>query len=66
MMPWLFTEYDAARNFHVLHNHFSIPRVTSYSVKGRANILTTDMLAKMVCLRLGVTRSQVIEQDVYL
>ena len=32
IMALLFTEYDLARNSHVLHWDFSIPRATSYSV----------------------------------
>ena len=35
-MDLLFTEYDLARNSHVLHWNFSIPRATSYSVKRQA------------------------------
>ena len=31
-MAWLFTEYDEARYFQVLHWNFSIPRATLYSV----------------------------------
>ena len=35
IIPWLFTEYDVARNSHVLHSNFSIPRATSYSVNSQ-------------------------------
>ena len=37
-MAWLFTEYDVAWNFQVLHCNFSIPRATSYSVNSQANV----------------------------
>ena len=38
-MAWLFTEYDVARNSHVLDWNFSIPRVTSYSVNSQATVI---------------------------
>ena len=34
-MPWLFAEYDEARNSQVLHSNFSIPRPTSFSVNSQ-------------------------------
>ena len=37
-MVLLFTEYDLARNSHVLHWNFSIPRATSYSVNSQATV----------------------------
>ena len=37
-MALLFTEYDVARNSHVLHWNFSIPRATSYSVNSQATV----------------------------
>ena len=40
-MAWLFAEYDVARNFHVLHWNFGIPRATSYSVNSQATIVSS-------------------------
>ena len=39
IIAWLVTEYDVARNSHVLHWNSSIPRATSYSVNSQATIL---------------------------
>ena len=39
IMPWLSTEYDVARNSHVLHSNFSISHATSYSVNSHTTIV---------------------------
>ena len=48
-MALLFTEYDAARNSHVLHCHFSVPRATSYSVNSQATVATFIMFVAADC-----------------
>ena len=44
IMALLFTQYDVARNFYVLHLNFSIPRATSYSVNSQATVLVRDLV----------------------
>ena len=47
VMPWLFTEYDEARNSHVLHSNFSIPRATSYSVNSQPTIVLLHIMCSL-------------------
>ena len=43
-MALLFTEYDVARNSHVLHWNYSIPRATSYSVNSEVFVIELSYL----------------------
>ena len=52
IMAWLFSEYNVARNSHVLHWTFSIPRATSYSVNSQATIQDVNMFI-CICIVMG-------------
>ena len=44
IIAWLFTEYDVARNSHVLHWNFSILRATLYSVNSQVIVFIATLL----------------------